>query len=83
MIGFCHQDNTESLFVCKSSFIPAPEPVLSNPQQFESPHPQIKQTTTYLPGERLLIKLGKEKQKKKGEIIDVERIARSLGRILK
>ena len=82
MIGFCHQDNTESLFVCKSSFVPTPEPVLSHPQQFEPP-PQSKQTATYLPGERLLIKLGKEKQKKKGEIIDVERIARSLGRILK
>ena len=81
MIGFCHQDNTESLFVCKSSFVPTPEPILSSPQQFEPP-PPIKQTTTYLPGERLLIKLGKEKQKKKEKTIDIDRVVRSLVRIL-
>jgi hypothetical protein len=71
---FCHKQGQESLFKCKSHFVPQEDPSVEVP--FEAPS-----APTYLPGERLLIKLGKERKKKKKKI-DVERIAESLGRVL-
>jgi hypothetical protein len=71
---FCHKQGQESLFKCKSHFVPQEDPSVEVP--FEAPS-----APTYLPGERLLIKLGKERKKKEKKI-DVERIAESLGRVL-
>jgi hypothetical protein len=55
---FCHKQGQESLFKCKSHFVPQEDPSVEVP--FEAPS-----APTYLPGERLLIKLGKERKKKK------------------
>jgi hypothetical protein len=58
---FCHQKEEESLFVCKSSFIH---------RQEEEVIPETKaKQPKYLPGEKLLIKLGKERKKQKKRLM--------------
>jgi hypothetical protein len=71
---FCHKKEEESLFVCKSSFI--------HRQEEEEVIPETKsKQPKYLPGEKLLIKLGKERKKQKKKV-DVDKISRSLSRVL-
>ena len=80
MIGFTHQDDKSSNpFGCASTFVPYVEPSLDpEPEEVKK-----KNKIEYLPGERLLIKLGKEKKKKKKKKeIDVEKIAQSMTRVL-
>jgi hypothetical protein len=73
---FCHKKEEESLFVCKSSFIHRQE------EEEVIPDPETKsKQPKYLPGEKLLIKLGKERKKQKKKV-DVDKISRSLSRVL-
>ena len=69
----CHNNNENSCFSTRSEFR-----TVAQPQQ----HEQTKKLPNkYLPGEMLLIKLGKQERKKK-EDIDVDRITKSLSRVL-
>jgi hypothetical protein len=90
-----YQDNdASSIFTCKSSFTPyVPEEKLSMDDHVpESVREEKKKDNgvEYLPGERLLIKLGKQREKEKnsGSIkhskvpTDVDRITKSLSRVL-
>ena len=72
---FCHQEEEQSLFVCQSSFVPQAQPG-PGPEQPEQP-----KKPKYLPGERLLIQLGRERKKTKKKV-DVDRIAESVSRVL-
>jgi len=75
----CHTTESNGFFNCKSYFQPVVEVCpISDPIPEDV---KKKEEVKYLPGERLLIKLNKEKQKKKNNI-DVERITQSLQRIL-
>ena len=88
-----YQDNdTDSIFRCRSSFTPyVPEEKLSMDDHIpESVKEERKKKgqVEYLPGERLLIKLGKQREKEKNsnavsnKSIDVDRITQSLSRVL-
>lgn len=90
MIGSTHQDTEVSnFFNCYSQFKPYEEP---EPEGLDDVEPaQVRadkkknKGITYLPGEKLLIKLGKEKEKKKKvkpEKINLKRITESLSRVL-
>ncbi len=73
----CHNQNENSYFSTRSEF----RSVIAPQQQLEQP--KLKETTAkYLPGEKLLIKLGKERKSTKKENIDVDRITKSLSRVL-
>ena len=82
MIGFTHQDESvKHAFSCSSRFTPYVEPEPMDPEPAE--YKAMKKRDggiEYLPGERLLIELGKQKKKKKK--IDVKKITESLGRVL-
>ena len=69
----CHNNNENSCFSTRSEFR-----TVAQPQQ---PEQTKKLPNKYLPGEMLLIKLGKQERKKK-ENIDVDRITKSLSRVL-
>ena len=69
----CHNNNENSYFSTRSEFR-----TVASPQQ---PEQTKKLPNKYLPGEMLLIKLGKQERKKK-ENIDVDRITKSLSRVL-
>ncbi len=74
----CHNQNENSYFSTRSEFRSA-----IAPQQPIIEQPKLKETTAkYLPGEKLLIKLGKERKSTKKENVDVDRIAKSLSRVL-
>jgi hypothetical protein len=77
----CHQDNDPNFFGCTSFFMPVEEEVCPlNDNVPESVKAMEKKNKiTYLPGEKLLIQLSKQKKKK---YIDVDRVAASLGKIL-
>ena len=81
MAFFCHPE-PENNFTCRSSFTPYVSPVEQISLQDHVPE-SVKQEkkkdgeVVYLPGERLLIKMGKQKQK-----LDVKRISKSLSRVL-
>jgi hypothetical protein len=85
MAFFCHRD-VESIFTCRSAFTPVPkaEPISLQDHIPESVKEERKKDggVEYLPGERLLIKLGKQK-KKAAPKLDVDRISKSLSRLLK
>ena len=84
----------ENIFTCRSSFTPyvPPKEIIS----LQDHVPQsVKEEKTkdggieYLPGERLLIKLAKQRKKEKGSVVskkletlDVDRAAKSLARVL-
>jgi hypothetical protein len=95
MAFFCQRDE-DNLFTCRSSFTPYVPPV--EKISIQDHIPQIVKDERkkdkgfeYLPGQRLLIELNKKAKKakkKKGdrmkpEDIDVERVSKSLGRVLK
>ena len=81
----------EHIFSCRSSFTPYVPPQEQISLQDHIPE-SVKEEKTkdgnieYLPGERLLIKLAKQRKKKKGSSsgakLDVDRVAKSLSRVL-
>jgi hypothetical protein len=82
MAFFCHQE-VESAFTCRSSFTPyvPPEEKISMQDNVPEAVKEAKKKDggiEYLPGERLLIQIGKRKPK-----VDVDRISKSLARVLK
>jgi hypothetical protein len=85
MAFFCHPE-IENAFTCRSSFTPYVPPVEQISLQDHIPE-SVKEEkkkdggVEYLPGERLLIKIGK--QRKKAPKLDVDRLSKSLSRVLK
>ena len=88
MAFHCHHEaESQSIFTCRSSFTP-----YAPPQELVSLQDNIPESVKeekkkdggveYLPGERLLIKLGKQRKKKKSKTFDVDRVAQSLSRVL-
>ncbi len=81
----CHTQNDSNYFSTRTDFKPFVSPIaldISNdiPNQIKK-----KEAPKYLPGERLLIKLGtdrKKEKKKNDDEIDVLRITQSLSRVL-
>ena len=76
----------QNIFTCRSSFTPYVPPQEQISLQDHVPQ-SVKEERKkdggieYLPGERLLIKLGKQRKKKK-QSLDVDRVAESLSRVL-
>ena len=82
MAFFCHPE-IENAFTCRSSFTPYVPPVEQISLQDHIPEEKKKDGgIEYLPGERLLIKIGKQRKKATPKV-DVERINKSLSRVLK
>jgi hypothetical protein len=82
MAFFCHRDISSNNFSCQSQFTPkVVEQISLNPIEKKKDNEVV-----YLPGERLLIKLGKQqrkiRKKRKDPDLDVDRISKSLSRIL-
>ena len=80
----CHTQNEQSCyFSTRSDFKPYVSPIAL---VYPNPTQEIKKKeATYLPGEKLLISLHKNRQKekkKKDDEIDVLRITQSLSRVL-
>jgi hypothetical protein len=95
MAFFCHPE-PENAFTCKSSFTPyvPPQEQISLQDHIPQSVKEEKKKDNgieYLPGERLLIKLGKQQKKKlRSKIrqtskahLNVDRISKSLSRVLK
>ena len=86
-----HQDNVNDIFTCRSSFTPfVPPPAMVSLQDhipdIVREERKKKNDIEYLPGEKLLIKLNKEKRKnkkKQGHNIDIDRIQKRLTSVLK
>jgi hypothetical protein len=74
----CHNQNENSYFSTRSEF----RSVIAPQQPIIVELPKAKDAPKYLPGEKLLIKLGKERKSTKKENIDVDRITKSLSRVL-
>ena len=72
----CHVEQSNGFFNCKSYFQPEICPI-SDPVPEDV---KIQKKVKYLPGEKLLIKLNKVKKKK--DNIDIERITKSLNRVI-
>jgi hypothetical protein len=81
----------ESIFTCRSSFTPyvPPQEIISLQDHVPQSVKEEKKKDgdiEYLPGERLLIKLAKQRKKEKGKTpkprLDVDRVAKSLSRVL-
>ena len=95
---FCHQDSeVNNVFLCRSSFKKfEPEPEIGINADPTPAEYKKKDEIEYLPGERLLIKLNKQRRKAKDKQkkakdkqkkyrennIDVERVSASLARVL-
>jgi hypothetical protein len=81
MAFFCHRDISSNNFSSQSHFTPkVVEPISLNLVKTKKDNEVV-----YLPGERLLIKLGKHRknlQKAKDPVLDVDRISKSLSRVL-
>jgi hypothetical protein len=78
-----HTDNNvRSIFTCRS--ISIPKVVISLADNIpESVKVEKKKGYEFLPGEKLLISLAKQKKKsKKKKDIDVDRISKSMSRVL-
>ena len=82
----CHTQNESCYFSTRSDFKPHVSPIA-----FVAPVSQSNRYTEvapkeakYLPGEKLLISLHKnrQKEKKKNDEIDVDRLSKSLSRVL-
>jgi hypothetical protein len=82
----CHQDEGSGFFSASSYFNPIEEICPLDDPIPEAVKIERKKNNgiNYLPGEKLLIQLSKQrkKQKKKHTNLDVERVTASLGRIL-
>jgi hypothetical protein len=83
----CHGDPVEkhSIFTCRSSFTPyvPPEERISLQDHVPESIKEEKKKcdgVVYLPGERLLIQLAKQRRKK--DKIDMTRITQSMSRVL-
>ena len=78
----CHTQNESCYFSTRSDFKPYVSPIALGQTQAE-PKKQHKEPQ-YLPGEKLLISLHKnrQKEKKKNDNIDVDRLSKSLNRVL-
>ena len=75
----CH-NNESCYFSTRSDFKPFVSPIAFAPPVAQSVVPK---EAKYLPGEKLLIKLGKDRKKeKKNDNIDVDRLSKSLSRVL-
>ena len=84
----CHNNQNDTCFSTNSSFKPYVSPIATLPNQTQ----EKKEPPKYLPGEKLLIKLGtdRKKEKKKNDEIDrlcrdsvaVSKITKSLSRVL-
>ena len=83
----CHLDEGSGFFSAASYFMPEQEEICP----LDDPTPEAVKIErkknngiTYLPGEKLLLQLSKQrkKQKKTQSNLDVERVTASLGRIL-
>jgi len=76
----------QNIFTCRSSFTPYVPPQEQISLQDHTPE-SVKEErkkdggVEYLPGERLLIKLGKQRKKKK-KSLDIDRVSKSLSRVL-
>ena len=76
----CHTQNESCYFSTRSDFKPFVSPIAFAPPVAQSVVPK---EAKYLPGEKLLIKLGKDRKKeKKNDNIDVDRLSKSLNRVL-
>jgi hypothetical protein len=75
---FCHSQDVQSIFSCQTKF--TPKPVITLLPIVE---PKKNKEIEYLPGEKLLLSLGKQKKPKvsKGNI-DLDRITKSMSRVL-
>ena len=82
----CHQDEGSGFFSASSHFDPIEEICPLDDPVPETIKAEKKKNNgiNYLPGEKLLIQLSKQrkKQKKTQSNLDVERVTASLGRIL-
>ncbi len=85
----CHNNQNESCyFSTRSDFKPFVAPIALDisrvyTNQTQEIKKQHKEPPKYLPGERLLIKLGTDRKKeKKNDNIDVDRLSKSLSRVL-
>jgi hypothetical protein len=79
----CHQDEGNLFFSCNSYFVPVEQECVLDDPVPESVKIAKKKDNgiTYLPGEKLLIQLSKQRKKKKDKI-DINRVTASLARIL-
>ena len=82
----CHQDEGSGFFTASSYFNPVEEcPLDDNVPEAVKIHKKKYNDIHYLPGEKLLIQLSKQRKKqnlKKQSNLDVERVTASRGRIL-
>ena len=88
----CHQDDLHSVFTCKSSFTKYVPPIeklsiQDNVPEIEKIERKKNNNVKFLPGERLLINLEKDKQKHKKKQdpktnLNVKKVQESLNRIL-
>ena len=80
----------DNIFTCRSSFtpyVPPKEEISLQDHVPESVKEEKKKDNgiEYLPGERLLIKLAKQRKKEKGNkrvTLDIDRVSKSLSRII-
>jgi len=81
----CHQDEGSGFFTASSYFNPIEEvcPLADSIPETIKAMKKKNNGINYLPGEKLLIQLSKQRKKqKKQSTLDVERVTASLGRIL-
>jgi hypothetical protein len=82
----CHTQNDSNYFSTRTDFKPFVSPIAFAPPVTQSNRytEVAPKEAKYLPGERLLIKLGtdRKKEKKKNYDVDVDRITKSLSRVL-
>jgi len=80
----CHNQNSNGFFSASSYFNPVEEcPLDDNVPETIKIEQKKNNGINYLPGEKLLIQLSKQRKKqKKQSTLDVERVTASLGRIL-
>ena len=76
----CHTQNESCYFSTRTDFKPFVSPIATLPNQTQ----EKKEPPKYLPGEKLLISLHKnrQKEKKKNDEIDISKITKSLNRVL-
>ena len=81
----CHTQNESCYFSTRTDFKPFVSPIAFVPPVAQSNRytEVAPKEAKYLPGEKLLIKLGKDRKKeKKNDNIDVDRLSKSLSRVL-
>ena len=80
----CHQDEGSGFFTASSYFNPIEVcPLADSIPETIKAMKKKNNGINYLPGEKLLIQLSKQRKKqKKQSTLDVERVTASLGRIL-